>query len=55
MSKTTFGGGCVSPSVAAHLAKPRVQTPQKPVANVNASKMGGGCISPSVKRHLAKG
>ena len=56
MSKTitTFGGGCISPSVAAHLSKPRPQKPQKPAAKVPATNIGGGCISPSVKRHLSK-
>lgn len=56
MSKTitTFGGGCISPSVAAHLSTPRPQKPQKPAAKVPATNIGGGCISPSVKRHLSK-
>lgn len=55
MSKTTFGGGGISPSVAAHLAKIRRQKPEKAAVKVATTKMGGGGISPSVKRHLAKG
>ena len=55
MTKTTFGGGGISPSVAAHLAKRPVQKPVKCAEKLVPSKtMGGGGISPSVKRHLAK-
>ena len=55
MTKTTFGGGGISPSVAAHLAKRPAQKPAKCAEKLDPSKtMGGGGISPSVKRHLAK-
>ena len=54
MFKTTFGGGAISPMVAAHFAKHPVQKPTKPAVKVDTTKMGGGAISPSVKRHLSK-
>jgi hypothetical protein len=54
MSKTKFGGGGISPSVAAHLAKRPVQKAQKAPAKADRSKIGGGGISPMVARHLAK-
>lgn len=55
MLKTTFGGGGISPTVAAHLAKRIKQNPKKAAVKPQPAKIGGGGISPSVRRHLAKG
>ena len=52
MSKTTFGGGCISPAVAAHLKKTVAQISKKTTAVT--TQIGGGCVSPLVAAHLAK-
>ena len=53
MSKITFGGGCISPAIAAHLKKTFVQSSKK--TNATKTQIGGGCVSPLVSVHLAKG
>ena len=54
MSKTQFGGGGISPSVAAHLSKRAPQKPSQPAEKAAQRQFGGGGISPSVARHLGK-
>lgn len=54
MSKTTFGGGAISPAVAAHLKKVVAPVMKKAAAEVAVVQFGGGAISPLVAAHLAK-
>ena len=54
MLKYQFGGGSISPAVAAHLKKRNAHGALSAVSPAVTSQIGGGSISPAVVTHLKK-